>query len=668
MAITLAFGSQSTYFNLNGAHPTWNNIWEAKSLEAYISIVAGGIQRGSEGDAGLRDFEWMFFQIRKNGVDAETEFGRTLNPTLKYADRSTLTNAGWLLLTGTESNFYSSSSQYVYSVSPPTSDEGPSGFLFNLPMELGDNQYVFYASGESSHGSGYSTGYAVFTAIPDRTPPLLTLRNKTGQFSAPPITLEVDLFDEISGASKVTGTIDGTAIPEITTFPSDITINTAGAHEVILYGHDVSGNITAPLTYRFNAEPWTGDSLATAKVLTVTSSGGPSANAAGYVTLYDGSLNLKANTIADILSEQDLYAFENISQGTIFNYPIPTSAPGVGLNIYEIEVFNTKIVVSFLKSFGTNDFEDIHINVKDSSNVVQDSKTYDRAGAAALASWWSTGAPHESNLNKVTLNVEGVEGETYTVDLFGTTIYTPSNSSGGVYVSDDEVYTFTAVGPKWNIPDVVNTTDVAYEISYTGGSFSNNISINSETVASGAFSYINFLNNTVSLKNLHLFMGMANSSASLTIDESCNIPAPVFEQYDVLSPAPDANNVYKFFNPIVIETDATTLTNSPNFLNNQFYKISFDNSSTTFVGFLRDYETQISFTPEDADTLVTLKFFTACGSSIIRTMNIEYNDVLSSSNPSSPIGGTTVGAGSTPVNSNSATGSTPFYHSLIVTR
>ena len=665
MSISIGFFNLGTNFNYTGTDPNFGPIWTAKSLDAaYITVSAGGTQQGSQGDAGLRSLDWYFYQIKKNGVSMEEQFGKLLFITGKASDRSTLLNAGWTLLSG---------SSYPASIGGYISDVVTSGdrqlISFNFPMELGDNEYFFTMSGETTHDSGVAGDSAVFGPVPDNTPPLLTLRNKTGQFSSPPITLEVDLFDEISGADKVTGTIDGTAIAEITTFPSNITINTAGSHEVVLYGHDVSGNITAPLTYRFKAEPWTGDSLATAKVLTVTSSGGPSANAAGYVTLYDGSLNLKSNTIADILLEPDLYAFENISQGTIFDYPVPSRAPGVGLNISKIEVFNTRIVVSFLKSAGSNDFENISINVKDSTNTVQDSKTYNREQAAALASWTLLTPPTDNNINKVTLNVTGIEGETYTVDLFGTTIYKPSNSSGGTYVSDDEVYTFTPVGPKWNIPDVVNSTDVAYDISYLGGNFSNNIPINSETVASGGnFTYVNFLNNNASLKNLHIFMGMANSSAALTIDESCNISAPVLEQYDIISPAPDANNNYLFFNPIVIELDATTLTNSPNFLNNQFYKISFDNSSNTFVGFLRDYATQISFTPEEVDNVATLKFFTACGNSITRTMNVIYNDILSSSNPSAPISGTTIGAGATPVNQNTITGSTPFYHSLIITR
>jgi len=664
MGISISFFNLGTNFNYTGTDPNFGPIWTAKSLDAaYITVSAGGTQQGSQGDAGLRSLNWYFYQIKKNGVSMEDQFGKLLFIT---GNASELLNAGWTTLSG---------SGYPASIGGYISDVVTSGdrqlISFNFPMELGDNAYVFTMSGETTHDSGVAGDSAVFGPVPDNTPPLLTLRNKTGQFSSPPITLEVDLFDEISGADKVTGTIDGTAIAEITTFPSNITINTAGSHEVVLYGHDVSGNITAPLTYRFKAEPWNADSDQAVKVLTVTSGTGTTSNFSGVVTLYKDDVSLNDYTVSEAVFEADLYQFENISQGNVFDYPVPSRAPGVGLNISKIEVFNTRIVVSFLKSFASNDFENISINVKDSTNTVQDSKTYNREQAAALASWTSLTSPTDNNINKVTLNVTGVEGETYTVDLFGTTIFKPSNSSGGTYVSDDEVYTFTPVGPKWNLPEP--GTSVKYITYYNSVNESNYLECTS-FLNNNSADVAGFLNGNAQIaNNFHLFIGMADSEVSITVDDTqCAITGPVLDSFENVSPAsPDANGDLLFFNPLVFNIDVgfNIFSQTNLALNAQYYKAKSLPSGTSTASLLSpDIVNQVSFTPDSADTSVVIHVLNACGDKITRTFDIKYNDILTLSNPSNPISGTTVGKGATTVNSTTSAGSTPFYHSLIITR
>lgn len=79
MAISISFFNLGTNFNYTGTDPNFGPIWTAKSLDAaYITVSAGGTQQGSQGDAGLRSLDWYFYQIKKNGVSMEDQFGKLL--------------------------------------------------------------------------------------------------------------------------------------------------------------------------------------------------------------------------------------------------------------------------------------------------------------------------------------------------------------------------------------------------------------------------------------------------------------------------------------------------------------------------------------------------------------------------------------------------------------
>lgn len=492
-----------------------------------FDVEGGGISSGAEGDASPDEstFAYSIAQIKKDGVTIPEDKRPFTND-----GEAWMTQNGWFYDSGRVYSVQTGSDNSVF-----LTYRGP--FIYTLP--IGDNAFYIEVTGATTHDS-YLSADLIILSPNDTTPPIMTLRNLTGHFHSPNINLEVNLFDDLAGPDRIEGTLNGTPLPPITTFPSNITIQNSGPQELVLYGYDKVDNQTEALTYKFDATAWTGDTLKTIRNIKVSSGASSITNALGLVYFYEDSITTTT--------------------------PVPVDEALLETGFYANDVF--------------------------------------------------------LDMPNVTLDAEGLVNE----------------------------YTILHL--------------------YNGG-YSNTTFVDVKSLSSTSIDYINFLKGDENIdKNLYMLAAMVDSTVPLTIEEVCETPTPVLEVFNVVSPQIDSNGVYNFYNPIVINTKLASITNSLNLfsLNNQFYKISYNNTSDIQVGYAYAYNNQIAFLPDSTDTVATIDFFNVCGDKVTRTLNVNALSINVIPNPSDPLTGTTVGQGATPVNGVQRTGSRPNYHNRLVIR
>jgi len=225
----------------------------------------------------------------------------------------------------------------------------------------------------------------------------------------------------------------------------------------------------------------------------------------------------------------------------------------------------------------------------------------------------------------------------------------------------------TDSGLTWDVP----SGGVSYSRTPVGGSSSDTIYIDAIDLIDD-YDTLKFLKGVQNRnKNMNMFIGVADPTSVLTVEEKCVLPNPNVLTFNVLSPAQDSSGIYNFYNPIAIEyrVETTITPDTPFNFDSKFYRISFDYSSDTII---KQIDTsvieQIIFTPDPNDTIATIEFFNSCGEIEIRTLNIKHSDINSTVNPTDPITGTTIGSGSTPIGQLYVVGTTPNYHNLIITK
>ena len=607
--------------------------------------ITGGTRRGSEGDAGPRDYKLSITLIEQDGVLVDTPAGGFEYKRFQEYEGDLVLPTGW--------------------------------------PEVGDYLYAMELTGKNSHEGSGGEDLIAIRPLQDKTPPLLTLRDKTG-FNGHPKLLEIDLFDEI-------GTISSDS--PLGTFTQNCG-NVSGLQicieEVNVYANAITGTI------EFGSNKWRKYDQ---------NSTDPNVDWFRFMLYEDDILiytshNFNPGGFAIDYSSSASNIFSGKYQFTV--YPSTTLEPDKEYKIrvdgrdYDNFSTNEEVTVSTVGGTITKQMGRLSVELDGtvlSSNIkifpynlsipaggyhtvkVIGYDAFDNASGALTYKFnsdnWNGDSLQTFKLFEITSSGGDTGNAVSYVNLYDNSLTLVPKTISEI-LGTTTYDSLADTGHTWNIPDSSSGGLYYYETP-SGGSSSNTIFLGANQLVGADYESIKFLKGEQNrTKNMNLFIGIADPTSVLTVEEKCVVPNPNLINFSVLSPAQDSSGIYNFYNPISIEYDLATINVSgvsDAYVNYQYCKITFDYSSEKIITQINtETLSQIVFTPDANDTIATIDFFNSCGEKETRILNIKYFDINTSGNPSDPISGTTVGSGSTPIGQFTSTGTTPNYHNLIIVR